>query len=52
MNYFDLASTGVGSRMRLRKHVHGSVDLAVPLISQPHAISNDLYMRFRVWIDF
>ena len=52
LNYFDLASTGAGSRIRLRQHMHGSVDLAVPMISQPHAISHDIYMRFRVWFDF
>jgi hemolysin activation/secretion protein len=52
LNTFDLASTGVGSRIKLYQHMHGSVDLAMPLISQPHAISNDIYMRFRVWLDF
>jgi hypothetical protein len=52
LNTFDLASTGVGSRIKLYQHMHGSVDLAMPLINQPHAISNDIYMRFRVWLDF
>ncbi|WP_395736198.1 ShlB/FhaC/HecB family hemolysin secretion/activation protein [Prosthecobacter sp.] len=49
---YDLASTGVGTRVRVKQHMHGSVDLAMPLITQPHAISNDLYMRFRLWFDF
>lgn len=49
---FALASTGLGTRLRIRKHLHGTVDLAMPLISQPNIIANDLYTRFRLWIDF
>ena len=52
LNNFALASTGIGTRVKVRQHIHGSVDLAMPLINQPHAISNDIYMRFRLWLDF
>ncbi len=52
LSRFDLASTGVGMRLQWRKHLHGSVDVAMPLIAQPNAIANDLYLRFRMWLDF
>lgn len=51
-DHFDLASAGVGTRVKLWGHLHGSVDLAMPLIDQPNAIANDIYTRFRLWLDF
>lgn len=51
-NSFELASVGVGTRVRWHQHVHGSVDVAVPLIDQSNAIANDVYVRFRLWLDF
>jgi hemolysin activation/secretion protein len=51
-NYFDLASVGIGTSIRWHEHLHGSVDLAVPLIDQPNAIANEFNARFRLWFDF
>lgn len=51
-SYFDLASVGIGTRLKLWNHLNGSVDLAMPLIDQPNAIANDIYARFRLWLDF
>ncbi len=49
---FDLASVGIGTSIRWHEHLHGSVDLAVPLIDQPNAIANEFNARFRLWFDF
>lgn len=49
---FDLASIGVGSRMRLFEHLNGSLDVGYPLISQTYTQSHDLLLTFRVWADF
>jgi hemolysin activation/secretion protein len=49
---FDLASIGLGSRLRLLDHVNGSLDAALPLISQSSTIAHDLRLTFRVWADF
>lgn len=57
---FDLASYGVGSSLDLWDHVHGSVDLAVPLISREgtslfgpaQTLAHDPHVTFRVWADF
>lgn len=49
---FDLASVGFGSRLRLLKHLNGSVDLGVPLISQTDSPVGDARVTFRVWGDF
>ncbi len=51
-NYFDLASVGIGTSIRWHEHLHGSVDLALPLIDQPNAIANEFNARFRLWFDF
>ena len=47
-----LSSMGLGSRIRVREHYAGSVDLAVPLIEQPHADDGDIRITFRGWADF
>lgn len=47
-----LASIGVGTRVRWQDHLYGSFDLAMPLITQPNAIAQHLYMIFRVGADF
>jgi hemolysin activation/secretion protein len=49
---FALASLGGGARIRLQNHLNGSVDLAVPLISQTQSSAGDLRVTFRVWADF
>lgn len=49
---FDLASYGVGSRMRLYDNFHGSVDIGVPMISQGTTSVNEVLLTFRVWGDF
>ena len=49
---FNLHSIGIGSRMRLFNHLHGSVDIAWPLINQGTTEANDPFVSFRVWADF
>ena len=47
-----LSSLGLGSRIQVRKHYHGSVDVAVPLLEQPNADDGDIRITFRGWADF
>lgn len=51
-SYFNLASYGVGSRLRFRDHFNGSVDVGIPLISQSPTKAHDLLLTFRLWGDF
>jgi len=48
----DLASVGVGSRFRYLNHFTGSLDVGIPLVTQPNAIAHDVYFTFRVGMDF
>jgi hemolysin activation/secretion protein len=47
-----LSSIGFGSRLRVREHYNASVDVAMPLIEQPHADDGDIRITFRGWADF
>jgi hemolysin activation/secretion protein len=49
---FYLSSVGVGSRIRLRDHFNGSLDLGLPLNDQTETKALDLLLTFRVWADF
>jgi hemolysin activation/secretion protein len=49
---YDLASAGFGTRIRYLNHITGSVDLAMPLVSQPNALAHDLFLLFRLGMDF
>ncbi len=49
---YDLASAGFGSRIRYLNHLTGSVDLAMPLVTQPNALAHDLFLLFRLGMDF
>lgn len=49
---FTLVGVGGGSRMKLYRHLNGSVDLGVPLITQEPSVANSLLVTFRVWADF
>ncbi len=49
---FELASIGVGSRLKIWNHLNGSVDLGFPMISQGTTLENDLLVTFRLWADF
>ena len=49
---FDLASIGLGSRVRLFDHLSGSIDAGLPLIRQSRTQTHDLLLTFRVWADF
>ena len=48
----NLASTGVGTRIKLFSHFNASVDLAVPLIDQPEAEKGTPRVNFRLWSEF
>lgn len=49
---FNLASVGLGSRLRLFKHLNGSLDAGFPLISQTYTSAGDVLLTFRLWGDF
>lgn len=49
---YDLASTGFGTRVRYLNHLTGSLDLAMPLVTQPSALAHDLFLLFRLGMDF
>jgi hemolysin activation/secretion protein len=49
---FALASVGVGGRVHLYNHLNGSIDAAVPFISQTQTNAFDWRVTFRVWGDF
>lgn len=48
----NLASMGIGSRMRWMDHYNASVDVATPLIEQAHADDGSIRITFRGWADF
>ena len=49
---FNLASVGVGSRIRLFDHFNGSIDVAMPFFTQTNTTAHDIVLTFRVWADF
>lgn len=49
---FELASVGVGSRIKLEDHFNGSLDVGVPLLDGPNRSAYDPLLTFRVWCDF
>ena len=49
---FELASYGVGSRLKVLKHFNGSIDAGFPLISAGQTLADDLLITFRVWGEF
>jgi hemolysin activation/secretion protein len=51
-NRFDLASVGVGSRIRVFDHFNGSVDAGLALLDEGSTQANDIRVTFRLWADF
>ncbi len=49
---FDLASYGIGTRMKLLKYLNGMLLVGVPLISQQQTTAHDPHVKFRVWGEF
>ncbi len=49
---FNLASFGGGSRVRILKHLNGSVDLGIPIVSQSSSPAGQLRATFRLWGEF
>ena len=49
---FNLASIGVGTRLKLLSHLNGSLDLGLPLIAGPQTEIYRLLLTFRVWAEF
>jgi len=49
---YRLASVGFGGRMKLFDYLNGSVDLALPLITQTTTQAHNPFLSFRVWADF
>ena len=49
---YGLASAGFGTRIKVRDHYNGSIDVAMPLIGQPNAETGNVRVTFRGWADF
>lgn len=49
---FRLGSVGIGSELTLLKHLHGAVELALPLIDLNDTSAGDPRVNFRVSADF
>ena len=49
---FDLASWGIGSRLKLLGTLNGSIDVAWPLKDQGTTRDGDTFVSFRVWSEF
>ncbi len=49
---FKLMSVGVGTRVKLKNHFHGSLDAGWPLINQTNAKVGEVLLSFKVSTDF
>ncbi|MCP4618217.1 MAG: ShlB/FhaC/HecB family hemolysin secretion/activation protein [Bradyrhizobium sp.] len=49
---FDLASYGIGTRIKFLKYFNGLVLVGMPLISQQQTQAHDPHVKFRVWGEF
>jgi hemolysin activation/secretion protein len=49
---FKLMSVGIGTHVKLKNHLNGSLDAGWPLVDQPNAKAGDVLLSFRVWADF
>lgn len=50
--HFDLASMGIGSRLRFQDHYNGSFDLGVPMIDGTYTSEYTPRLTFRLWAEF
>ena len=51
-SFYNFLSAGVGTRLRLRDHYNGSLDIAVPFTSQTDTESGEVRVTFRGWAEF
>jgi hemolysin activation/secretion protein len=49
---FELASVGLGTRLQLSEHFHGSLDVGFPLRSLTNTQAGDVMFTFRLWSEF
>jgi hemolysin activation/secretion protein len=49
---YDLASVGLGTHVKLWEHLNGSFDAGLPLSTIGSSMSNELFLSFRLWVDF
>jgi hemolysin activation/secretion protein len=49
---YDLASYGVGTRVKVYQHLNASLDFSVPLVSQGESLAGDPFVSFRLWTEF
>ena len=49
---FMLGSYGLGTRIQLFEHLNGSLDLAIPVVSQAQTHAGNPFLSFRVYSDF
>jgi hemolysin activation/secretion protein len=49
---FELASIGIGTRVQFAEHYNGSIDLAMPLLTQGQTQAREYQLNFRLWADF
>ena len=49
---YTFASAGTGMRIKFKTHYNGSLDAAVPFITQSDTRAGDIRLTFRGWADF
>lgn len=49
---FNLASIGIGTRIKLINHLNGQVELALPLVTSVNTRADQPRVEFRVWMEF
>jgi hemolysin activation/secretion protein len=49
---YDLASYGIGSRIKLWNKLNGSIDAALPIHTLAPTVKDDLFISFRLWTEF
>jgi hemolysin activation/secretion protein len=51
-SFYNLASIGLGTRIKLRRHFNGSLDFALPLVNGIQTAAYAPRFTFRLWADF
>jgi hemolysin activation/secretion protein len=49
---FELASVGVGTRIKLQDHYNGSIDMGIPMLKSTETKANEPIFTFRLWAEF
>ncbi|MFZ4695509.1 MAG: ShlB/FhaC/HecB family hemolysin secretion/activation protein [Verrucomicrobiia bacterium] len=52
ISHFDMASWGVGTRIRFEDHFNGALTLGIPMVRNPQFKGPEKLLTFRLWCDF